>query len=932
MKVQRVLNKNRKGKVYASSNARCHRQRGGSAGPSTRAVAPTAAISESVPRSEQTHEPVNDNHCEGISVCLFLPRNYLQNPLILSQDSVSGSPTSPSNFPPDEVSPSGSPDTSLHNPGNIETHAPDPTDTEDLLGGPNRYDSSHADDDEDTRPPSPGSADHIPPGDVEDLWMQETIHLRDLKSTADFIRGLRDITLDDPLLGMSEEAIRRLRDPPRDDPSLSVAGDTRLAVKLFVDCPSKETYETIRADILDHHPEDDLSSYYKVKRLVSDLTGIESIVHDMCINSCVAYTGPFSELEACPVCSESRYDLSGTQSSSRRERKSRQKFHTIPIGPQIQALYRNPESASHAHYLREERARVLSVIEQKQCLDEYSDVLHGADIIQAFQDGRIRGDDIVLMFSIDGAQLYAQKLSACWIYIWVLLNLSPTRRYQKKHVLIGGFIPGPNNPKNIDSFLFPGLGHLAALQRETLAIWDSALQRTIHSRIFLALITADGPGMMHITGFVGYHGKHGCRLYCGHSGRRERQGKHYFPTLLKPRDYDVEGSSHPDVDIRYLREASCEQYNENLRILVASLNQAQYRDRRLKTGISKPSIFSGIDPFSTLGLPKSAGSDIMHLGALNISDLMISLWRGTIDCTRPDEKKHWNWAVFQEGEAWKLHGKAVADCLHYLPSSFDRPPRNIAEKLTSGYKAWEFLQYLYGLGPGLLLGVLPDRFYTNYCKLVLGMRIMNQHKITVTSVCLAQKVLASFAQEFEIIYCQRLETRIHFVRPCMHSLIHLPQEVIRIGPPICSSQWTLERTIGNLGEEIKKHSDAFENLSQRGLRRARINALIAMIPNLRIDGPSDGRLPHGAWDLGGGFVLLRAREGKASPLRACEAAALCEFLPDVQRGAEISVIRWAKLRLPTGQKCNSAWKELLKPIEKRRTARNIKVSHARIFL
>ena len=151
---------------------------------------PTAAISESVPQAEQMHEPVNDNHCEGISVCLFLPRNYLQNPLILSQDSVSGSLTSPSSFPPNEVSPSGSPDTSLHNPSNIKTHAPDPTDTEDLHGGPNRYDSSHADDDKDTHPPSPGSADHIPPGDVEDLWMQETIHLRDLKSTVDFIHGL----------------------------------------------------------------------------------------------------------------------------------------------------------------------------------------------------------------------------------------------------------------------------------------------------------------------------------------------------------------------------------------------------------------------------------------------------------------------------------------------------------------------------------------------------------------------------------------------------------------------------------------------------------------------------------------------------------------------------------------------------------------------
>ena len=34
---------------------------------------------------------------------------------------------------------------------------------------------------------------------------------------------------------------------------------------------------------------------------------------------------------------------------------------------------------------------------------------------------------------------------------------------------------------------------------------------------------------------------------------------------------------------------------------------------------------------------------------------------------------------------------------------------------------------------------------------------------------------------------------------------------------------------------------------------------------------------------------------------------------------------WAKLRLPTGQNCYSAWKEKEKPLEKRRTARNVKV-------
>ena len=176
-----------------------------------------------------------------------------------------------------------------------------------------------------------------------------------------------------------------------------------------------------------------------------------------------------------------------------------------------------------------------------------------------------------------------------------------------------------------------------------------------------------------------------------------------------------------------------------------------------------------------------------------------------------------------------------------------------------------------------------------------------------------------------MIYCQRLPTRIHFVRPCIHSLVHIPREVIRVGPPVCSSQWTLERTIGNLGEEIKQHSNPFANLSQRGIRRARTNALKAMVPDLDSDQAIEERLPQGCKDIGQGYLLLRAREEEARPLRACETKALCEFLNIDPPTDEIHVHRWAKLRIPTGQNCYSAWKELERPIEKRRTARNVKV-------
>ena len=79
------------------------------------------------------------------------------------------------------------------------------------------------------------------------------------------------------------------------------------------------------------------------------------------------------------------------------------------------------------YYLCNERSHILSAIEENGCLDSFSDVLHGSDFIDVFCDGRVTENDIILMFLVDGTQLYAKKVSACWIYIWVLFNLSPDR-------------------------------------------------------------------------------------------------------------------------------------------------------------------------------------------------------------------------------------------------------------------------------------------------------------------------------------------------------------------------------------------------------------------------------------------------------------------------------------------------------------------------
>lgn len=657
-----------------------------------------------------------------------------------------------------------------------------------------------------------------------------------------------------------------------------------------------------------------------MKKILSQITGVASIVHPMCRNTCIAFTGPFTDLDRCPKCGEpKRCPTSG---------KYHQEFHTMPIGPILQALWRNPQSSHRLRYRQRKTREIIENLHRNNGkLSAFEDFFHGSDYLEQVRNGNITDDDLVLMFSIDGAQLYSHKMSDCWIYIWVILDLSPEERYKKDCVIPGGFIPGPKKPKNLDSFLFPGLYHLACLQKESLTIWDAGLCRLFSSRPFLGLDTADGPAMACLNGLVGHHGKFGCRLYCPTPGRHKANGPHYYPALLKPVNYEIAGCSHPDLS-HFSLSISHSHYFTNLRYLLQSPNDTQYKKRRLETGIVKPTIFLGLSARSTLPIPKCFGSDVMHLGTFNLADLLLPLWRGMFDHDPLDPSVNWPWAVLQ-GEIWESHGKDVAAATPYLPGSFDRPPRNIADKINSGYKAWEWLLYLYGLAPALLHGILPEPYFSHFCKLVRAMRIIQQYHISSTDLVLADDLLRSFAYDFEVLYYQRREDRLHFCRQSIHALLHLSSEVTRIGPPICSSQWTMERTIGNLGEEIRQPSNPFANLSQRGLLRCQVNSLIAMIPDLKPSSKSN--LPRGALDLGGGYVLLRAQDRYNRHMKETEAAAFKEYLQHqhslVLREDWLpgKITRWARLLLPNGQISRSQWKEGLKPINKIRTARNVKV-------
>jgi hypothetical protein len=696
--------------------------------------------------------------------------------------------------------------------------------------------------------------------------------IADISISLKFIECVKNASLEDYL---NEDAIYRICNPPEHELDLDDPDD-RYSIDVFlaVTTASEATYNAIHSATLCRYPDSGMLTYHKVKRLVADLSGVVPILTHMCINSCIGYNGPFTDLACCPMCGQGRYDA---------EKVPRKLFHTIPIGPQLQALWRTPEGADCMGYRKQYMEKICEELRQHNgiCVSPYRDFFDSSDYLDAVAGKNITSEDMVLMFSIDGAQLYRNKASDCWIYIWVVLDHAPGIRYKKRYVLPGGFIGGLNKPKNVDSYICVGLSHLAAIQKEGLNIWNASRQEVFVSRPFLAAVGADAVGLAPIAGAVGHNGRCGCRVHCPFIGWHKAQGTHYYGAQLKPTGFSVGGCDHDDVDLNTLlaahsSQSSKAQYAADLDIVIKSPNQAQYEKRRLQTGLIGPSIFSGLLGKHTLGVPALFVLDIMHLPALNIPDLIIPLWRATFDCDKTDNKQLWTWAALRDPAVWKAHGQSVADATSYIPGSFDRPPRNPAEKISSGYKAWEYLLYFFGLGPALLFGILPDLIWRNYCKVVRAFRILMQEEITPIELVEAHQLMTKFSDGFEELYVQRRADRIHFVRPCVHTVSHFAPETTCVGPGIIIAQWPLERTIGNLGEEVKQHRDPYANISERGVCRCQVNALKAIIPGLE---PVKNLLPRGSEDVGNGFVLLRARDRAARKVsHPHELHAICTYM------------------------------------------------------
>ncbi|KAJ6617339.1 hypothetical protein B0H10DRAFT_1754638, partial [Mycena sp. CBHHK59/15] len=160
---------------------------------------------------------------------------------------------------------------------------------------------------------------------VEDDPLDRELSVEELQTAKEFILALRAATLENG--DLDADAIHRLRNPMQQPTSTS--GTNIFIFPLTSSSPAPHNLKPPTLSL-------ERTSHVVSPRAKCSLT-ITSILNDMCHKSCVAFTGPYTELKTCPKCGESRYDPV-LEHSRGQTKVSRWQFHTILLGPQLQAM------------------------------------------------------------------------------------------------------------------------------------------------------------------------------------------------------------------------------------------------------------------------------------------------------------------------------------------------------------------------------------------------------------------------------------------------------------------------------------------------------------------------------------------------------------------------------------------------------------------
>jgi hypothetical protein len=368
-----------------------------------------------------------------------------------------------------------------------------------------------------------------------------------------------------------------------------------------------------------------------VRRRVCNMTGLREVRYDCCPKSCMSYA-MYPELERClePDCQHPRW----------KDIKQKVPYAQHSYIPVTQRLLHWWGNAVHAKLMLDYRN---SFKEKHNASGDQLDFWTGA-LCKQFQDSGLftHETDLAFVLSSDGVKVGSASFStsvltvcncSCQVfksrrafYIWplilVCMNLPPHERFKRQNVLVVGFVPGPNNPKNLDSFMYPLIEEFLALERGIKA-WNGYREKSFILHAHIAVVTGDMPGRSKLQGFKGSRALRYCP-YCYakavHSGRTT-----YCP-LHMPRDAPsnsdaAERADYNVLDLPLRGDVDTRQAAEKIVTLGSDELGKKY-------GINHLAILGRL---SSIDLVRSFPPDSMHLFWENVLPDLVKHWRGKFD-------------------------------------------------------------------------------------------------------------------------------------------------------------------------------------------------------------------------------------------------------------------------------------------------------------
>lgn len=411
--------------------------------------------------------------------------------------------------------------------------------------------------------------------------------------------------------------------------------------------------------------------------------------------------------------------------------------------------------------------------------------------------------DLAFLFSTDGVRVFkSRSLFSVWPLILINYNLSPKERVKNENVLILGIIPGPNQPKDIDSFLRPMINEfkvwisstitsnrnlLTALQvlQSSLGVprvWNANTKEYFTLRAHIVTICGDTPARDKLSGASGTvillasnPRKHqlispsigsGSYTYCTWCKAWGVYNGHIYCPFTIPIDPPPEALSKPPAANWHSIAPSNLRIKSNTEVRRIAFNSFKNDDwvHGKLNGVSRFSIFSEL---YSLDFVKSFALDAMHLYWENVVPTLFDLWRGKFFTptrnseqnadrgrkTRTSNKKFWNTDdVYNvKEEQWHNISADMQDSSKLIPVPFGAALRPIDANFGT-YKANEWQNWALFVAPVLLKGALEDQCYQHFMRLVSAFTTSMDTSIVLEDIMAVKEDIIAFIEHYESTY------------------------------------------------------------------------------------------------------------------------------------------------------------------------------------